>query len=57
MNRVRTHNVRNIVLILFSREHEWSKHGTCAMDLPATANEYLYFRKALDVMKIFDATM
>ena len=38
-------------------EHEWSKHGTCAMDLPATANEYLYFRKALDVMKIFDATM
>lgn len=38
-------------------EHEWTKHGTCAMDLPSTANEYLYFRKALDVMKLYDATM
>ncbi|XP_052058384.1 ribonuclease Oy-like [Mytilus californianus] len=37
-------------------EHEWTKHGTCAMDLPATANEYMYFRKALDVMKGLDAT-
>lgn len=27
------------------------------MDLPATATEYLYFRKALDVMKGLDATM
>ncbi|CAG2228103.1 RNASET2 [Mytilus edulis] len=38
-------------------EHEWTKHGTCAMDLPATATEYLYFRKALDVMKGLDATI
>lgn len=37
-------------------EHEWSKHGTCAMDLPDTANEYMYFRKALDLMKMYSAS-
>lgn len=32
---------------LSCREHEWSKHGTCATSLPATSNELKYFGMGL----------
>ena len=37
-------------------KHEWEKHGTCAMQLPSMANEYLYFKKALELQVRFNAT-
>ncbi|XP_033734630.1 ribonuclease Oy-like [Pecten maximus] len=37
-------------------QHEWDKHGRCATTLPATANEYLYFKKVLQLMEKFSAS-
>ncbi|XP_069116314.1 ribonuclease Oy-like [Argopecten irradians] len=37
-------------------QHEWEKHGRCATTLPATANEYLYFKKGLQLMEKFSAS-
>jgi len=37
-------------------KHEWDKHGTCAMQLPETHNEYLYFKKALELHYKYDVT-
>ncbi|OWF45455.1 Ribonuclease Oy [Mizuhopecten yessoensis] len=37
-------------------KHEWEKHGRCATTLPATANEYLYFKQSLQLMKKFSAS-
>ncbi|XP_052232483.1 uncharacterized protein LOC127845521 isoform X4 [Dreissena polymorpha] len=31
------------------RDHEWTKHGVCAKDVPATNGEYNYFRKGLEL--------
>uniref|UniRef100_K1QL23 Ribonuclease Oy n=1 Tax=Magallana gigas TaxID=29159 RepID=K1QL23_MAGGI len=39
---------------MLSREHEWSKHGTCASSLNATSTEYRYFSKALDLYARFN---
>lgn len=36
--------------------HEWEKHGTCAEQLPSMANEYLYFKKALDLHSQYNVT-
>lgn len=36
--------------------HEWEKHGTCAEQLPSMANEYMYFKKALDLHSQYDVT-
>lgn len=37
-------------------KHEWEKHGTCAEQLPSMANEYLYFKKALDLHSKYNVT-
>ncbi|XP_060068928.1 ribonuclease Oy-like [Ylistrum balloti] len=37
-------------------KHEWDKHGRCATTLPATANEFLYFQKSLQLMEKFSAS-
>lgn len=37
-------------------KHEWEKHGTCAMQLPSMGNEYLYFRKALELYSRYNVT-
>ncbi len=34
-------------LLSFRRKHEWNKHGTCALKLNATHNEFMYFNSAL----------
>ena len=35
-------------------EHEWNKHGTCAMVLPEVNSELKYFQTGLDFNKRFD---
>ena len=35
-------------------EHEWNKHGTCAMILPEVNSELKYFQTGLDFNKRFD---
>lgn len=35
-------------------EHEWDKHGTCAMVIKDINNELKYFRKGLDLLDIYD---
>ncbi|KAK6181175.1 hypothetical protein SNE40_009093 [Patella caerulea] len=37
-------------------EHEWSKHGTCAVSVKETGNEYLYFKKGLDLFQMINFT-
>ncbi|XP_071162904.1 ribonuclease Oy-like isoform X1 [Mytilus edulis] len=37
-------------------KHEWDTHGTCALSLNTTGTEYLFFRKTLDLMKIYNAS-
>lgn len=37
-------------------KHEWYTHGTCALSLNTTGTEYLFFRKTLDLMKIYNAS-
>ena len=37
------------------REHEWSKHGTCATSLGATGDQHKYFAKALEMKTKYDA--
>ncbi|KAK6181174.1 hypothetical protein SNE40_009092 [Patella caerulea] len=37
-------------------EHEWSKHGTCAVTVNETGNEYLYFNKGLDLFQMINLT-
>lgn len=39
------------VFVCLFRAHEWSKHGTCCQDLPATTGEHSYFAKALELNK------
>jgi len=34
-------------------QHEWEKHGTCAMQLEAVDNEYKYFNKGLELNRKF----
>ncbi|KAK6181179.1 hypothetical protein SNE40_009097 [Patella caerulea] len=36
--------------------YEWSKHGTCAKLVKETRNEYLYFKKALDLFQMINFT-
>ena len=36
------------------RKHEWEKHGTCAMVLPALGNELRYFKEGLNLRATFD---
>ena len=31
-------------------EHEWTKHGTCSIDLPSLGDELKYFTKVLDIL-------
>lgn len=38
-------------------QHEWEKHGRCATTLPATADEYMYFKQSLQLIKQFDASI
>ncbi|XP_052058386.1 ribonuclease Oy-like isoform X2 [Mytilus californianus] len=38
-------------------KYEWKTHGTCALSLNTTGTEYLFFRKTLDLMKIYNASM
>lgn len=33
---------------------EWMKHGTCCTNLPATSNEYKYFKQTLDLNRKYD---
>ncbi|ELT99500.1 hypothetical protein CAPTEDRAFT_154023 [Capitella teleta] len=35
-------------------EHEWTKHGTCAMSLDALATEFKYFSMGLNLHKRYD---
>jgi ribonuclease T2 len=35
-------------------EHEWDKHGTCAMTLDAVDSELKYFTKGIDLRRQFD---
>lgn len=35
-------------------EHEWSKHGTCSTDLPATADELKYFTMGITLNRQYD---
>ncbi|CAG2219044.1 RNASET2 [Mytilus edulis] len=37
-------------------KHEWNTHGTCALSLNTTGTEYLFFRKALDLIKTYNAS-
>lgn len=32
-----------------SREHEWSKHGTCAKPVQQTDSQFNYFKKSLEL--------
>ena len=41
--------------VLNFREHEWSKHGTCATSLGATGDQHKYFAKALEMKSKYDA--
>ncbi|XP_046828105.1 ribonuclease Oy [Vespa crabro] len=34
--------------------HEWNKHGTCAIVLPALNSELKYFQKGLELLDIYD---
>ena len=36
------------------REHEWTKHGTCALILDNVKDEFDYFNVALNLRKKFD---
>jgi len=36
------------------REHEWSKHGTCAMTLDSLSTELKYFSKGLELAQTYD---
>ena len=35
-------------------QHEWSKHGTCAMQLESLDTEFKYFSKGLELNEEFD---
>ena len=37
-----------------SRKHEYEKHGTCALTLPALDTEFKYFNTGLDLSERFD---
>ncbi|ESO90157.1 hypothetical protein LOTGIDRAFT_124009 [Lottia gigantea] len=37
-------------------KHEWMKHGTCALNVSKTANEYLYFLQGLTLYKQISLT-
>ncbi|KAL3873998.1 hypothetical protein ACJMK2_037069 [Sinanodonta woodiana] len=36
--------------------HEWNRHGTCALKIPDTENELLYFKKGLELIQRFNIT-
>ncbi|KAK3092993.1 hypothetical protein FSP39_009762 [Pinctada imbricata] len=42
--------------VIYYREHEWTKHGTCATSLAATGDIHKYFSKALELKSRYDAT-
>lgn len=37
-----------------NRKHEWTKHGTCALNVPPIADESDYFKTSLDLRDKFD---
>ncbi|XP_048738067.2 ribonuclease Oy-like [Ostrea edulis] len=37
-------------------KHEWSKHGTCAISLPATSNQLKYFSMGLQLYNKYNLT-
>ncbi len=47
--------VNNVLLIIiFSREYEWTKHGTCAAKAESLNSQHKYFSKALELYQKYD---
>lgn len=36
--------------------HEWDTHGKCALSVPQTGTEYLFFKTALDLMRKYNVS-
>ena len=43
-------------MICLNREHEWDKHGTCALGVPSINNQQDYFGVTLKLRENFDFT-
>ena len=41
----------------YCRKHEWYKHGTCAIELPALDTEFKYFSMGLKLNRKLDLLM